>query len=95
MKVTLAPLPSYSEAVAEITRLIRERDAERLAWARYVDAAIDDKEAAIAEEQEQFRAETWRARTRATLDEAAKTLRDLGVDVDALLEVAAMEARTK
>ena len=45
------------------------------------DAAIDDKEAAIAEEQEQFRAETWRARTRATLDEAAKTLRDLGAEI--------------
>jgi hypothetical protein len=45
-------------------------------------------EATIAEEHEQSGAEAWHARTGAALDEATTALRDLGVDVDALLRAA-------
>ena len=83
--------PPYHEATCSR----RTAGDERLAWARYVDAAIDNMEATIAEERGEFRADTWHARTRAALDDAAKALRDLGVDVDALLEAADREARTK
>lgn len=62
--------------------------AERAAWARYVNAAIDDRDAQIAEEHYQDGAEEGRARTKAALDAATDALRALCVDVDALLSAA-------
>lgn len=58
---------------------------ERQAWIQYVTAAIDDRDASFAEEQEQPGAEEWRKRTQGKLASAAAALHDLGVDLDALL----------
>ncbi len=68
-----------------IADLHAERDAERKAWAKYVKAAIDDRDATFAEEQDQAGSADWRTRTIAELEMARQGLADLGVDVDDLL----------
>lgn len=70
---------------AEVVRQRLQKAASHEAWARYVTAAIEDRDAQFAEEQEQPGAEDWRARTQKNLAIATAALRDLGVDVDALL----------
>jgi hypothetical protein len=70
---------------AVVVRQRLQKAASHEAWARYVTAAIEDRDAQFAEEQEMADAEAWRARTQKNLAIATAALRDLGVDVNTLL----------
>ena len=70
---------------AEVVRQRLQKAASHEAWTRYVTAAIEDRDAQFAEEQEMAGAEEWRARTQKNLAIATAALRDLGVDVNTLL----------
>ena len=56
------------------------------AWARLVRAAIDERDATFADELDQSGAPEWLTRTRAEYEAALGALRDLGVDVDGMME---------
>ena len=76
---------AYQRHLAEIARLRLQKAASHEAWARYVTAAIEDRDAQFAEEQEMAGAEEWRVRTQKNLAITTAALRDLGVDVNTLL----------
>lgn len=76
------PLPTYEEALAENARFKAAQSAERTAWARLYDANDDVWAAAIGAMSDKRDVGPWRQKR----EEARKALRDLGVDVEALLD---------